>query len=220
MRRDAGQTAAEAPGSGMYWARWEEVPEGGWVSLWLSEDRGRLRGSYELPPWHGELIGVRREADTLHTVWHEEGLVAVRQARSRRLDLRWDGALGAYRAEGVILRRARALDPALRPGLWLARWTGLPPGMVVETQLTRRRDPDGAARWLAVYQYQGRAGQFEGTLDARGRLPIVWQELSTRDSVSRGHGLLIASDLGLRGEYGMNEESSGVGAWQLEPAPW
>ena len=92
-----------------------------------------------------------------------QGAVAGHRARERRGTLAQDGATGVLRGDDVTLTPAGAPPPTLRPGVWLARWTGLPPGMAVETVLSR--DPGG--RWRAAYRYQEREARGEDGSEAR-----------------------------------------------------
>jgi hypothetical protein len=105
----------------------------------------------------------------------------------------------------------------LRTGIWLSRWTGLPYGIAVETRLSH--DPDG--HWRAVYQYQGnggvRDGSFDGVTETNGALAISWSELVESGSISRGRGRLLPGPFGLRGTYGIDGSSEGIGEWVLEP---
>ncbi|MDB4928451.1 MAG: hypothetical protein JWM10_935 [Myxococcaceae bacterium] len=201
--------------AGLYWGRWPEVPEGMRVAVWLHEDGAVLRGSWDLPPWHGELAALREGAG-YEGVWREEGTVAIQQSRERRVRLTRDPRDGAFRerspeGEAVTLERAGAHTSRLRPGLWLGRWTGLPTGVAVETLLT----PLGAGRWRATYRYQDREGSFDGDESATG-LAIRWREVSPRDQIARGRGHLHRDLLGLRGTYGVEDSEAGTGLWTLE----
>ncbi len=212
--------AVTGPLAALYWGRWDDVPDGVRVAVWLDGDGARVRGSWDLPPWHGDLAGTR-DGDRVQVTWREEGTVALTQSRMRTVVLQRDPATGVLRGNasgeggvnGVELRPAGFAPAGLRPGLWLSRWTGLPPGMAVETVLAR--DPDG--RWRAAYRYQGREGSFEGDVQPDGALAIRWREVSTRDAVSSGRGLLAPTAFGLRGTYGVGERAEGTGDWSLEP---
>lgn len=209
--------------AGLYWGRWGDVPDGVRVQVWLHGVGDRFRGTWELPPWHGELSGARTPEGHWDVEWREEGVVAVLATRTKRLRLRADGRTGALRGdvsgERVELTPAGMPDPRLRPGLWLGRWTGLPHGMAVETALSR--GPDG--RWRAAYRYQEREGSFDGDVVealSPGRNPslaIHWREVSSRGGIAQGAGLLRPSATGLQGTYGVGEEASGTGFWSLEP---
>ena len=111
-----------------------------------------------------------------------------------------------------MLQRAGRPTSRLRAGLWLGRWTGLPTGVAVETLLT----PLGDDRWRATYRYQDREGTFDGDALPGGALAIRWREVSPRDQVARGRGLLRPDVLGLRGTYGVDELATGTGLWTLE----
>ncbi|MFO0607811.1 MAG: hypothetical protein U0324_31900 [Polyangiales bacterium] len=200
--------------TGLYWGRWADVPDGVRVQVWLHGVGDRLRGTWELPPWHGELAGARGADGRWLLTWREEGVVAGLRARERMVALALDARTGVLRGGDVALTPAGAPSSALRPGLWLARWTGLPPGMAVETVLTR--DPGG--RWRAAYRYQEREGMFEGEPAPGGGLAIRWREVSTAGRVAEGRGVLLPSALGLFGTYGVGEASEGTGSWSLEPA--
>lgn len=201
--------------TGLYWGRWGDVPDGVRVQVWLHGSAERLRGTWELPPWHGELAGARA-ADGYEVVWREESVVAGATMRVRHVRLRADatGALRGALPDGAVeLVPAGMPDATLRPGVWLSRWTGLPAGMGVETVLSRT--PDG--RWRAAYRYQEREGAFEGDTVDRGALAIHWREVSTRGTVAQGAGLLRPSITGMFGTYGVGAESEGTGFWSLEP---
>jgi hypothetical protein len=159
--------------AGLYWGRWRDVPDGVRVQVWLHGVGGRLRGTWELPPWRGEVTGARDAAGRWRVVWREEAVVAGLRARERVVTLAVDARTGALGGDDVTLSPAGAPSPTLRPGVWLARWTGLPAGMAVETVLSR--DPGG--RWRAAYRYQEREGMFEGEGGRGGR---------ARDPVARG----------------------------------
>lgn len=202
--------------AGLYWGRWPEVPEGMRVAVWLHEDGAVLRGSWDLPPWHGELAAVRGESGYAG-LWREEGTIAIQQGRERRVVLSLDARDGTLREAGVgheaiELRRAGRPTSGLRAGLWLGRWTGLPTGVAVETLLT----PLGERRWRATYHYQEREGTFDGDALPGGGLAIRWREVSPRDAVATGRGRLLPDTLGLRGTYGVDERESGTGLWTLE----
>lgn len=213
-----GSPRSAAP-TGLYWGRWGDVPDGVRVQVWLHGSVERIRGTWELPPWHGEIAGARvadGHGDAYETDWREESVVAGATMRVRRLRLRVDasGALRGALADGAVeLIPAGMPDATLRPGVWLSRWTGLPAGMGVETVLSRT--PDG--RWRAAYRYQEREGAFEGDTLDRGALSIRWRELSARGTVSQGAGLLRPSITGMFGTYGVGAEPAGTGFWSLEP---
>ncbi len=204
--------------TGLYWGSWPDVEQGARVAVWMHGDGRRVRGSWEMPPWRGEVEGTARDNGDVDVVWREEGVVAAAAPRSAFLTFRAgrDGTLRASAGDAgsVVLRPARFGSPRLRPGLWLSRWTGLPAGMAVETTVTRTP----AGTWRATYRYQGREGSFEGEETAGGRLRIRWRELSSGDHVARGAGLLSPSTLGLRGSFGVGESETGTGWWSLEPA--
>ncbi|MEZ4405169.1 MAG: hypothetical protein R3A52_01580 [Polyangiales bacterium] len=204
--------------TGLYWGSWPDVEQGARVAVWMHGDGHRVRGSWEMPPWRGEIEGTVRDNHDVDVVWREEGVVAAAAPRAALLTFRADrdGTLRAHAGDAgtVTLRPARFMSPALRPGLWLSRWTGLPAGMVVETTLTRTP----AGTWRATYRYQGREGSFEGEQTAGGRLRIRWREVSSGDHVARGAGLLAPSPLGLRGSFGVGDSETGTGWWSLEPA--
>lgn len=206
-------TAAPRAPTGLYWGRWGDVPDGVRVQVWLHGVEARVRGAWELPPWRGEVTGSRGPDGRWRILWREEGVVAGLRARERRVTLAQDGATGVLRGDDVTLTPAGAPPPTLRPGVWLARWTGLPPGMAVETVLSR--DPGG--RWRAAYRYQEREGMFEGDALAGGGLGIRWREVSLAGRVAEGRGTLLASDLGLLGTYGVGDATEGTGYWSLEP---
>jgi hypothetical protein len=202
--------------AGLYWGRWAEVPEGMRVAVWLHEDGATLRGSWDLPPWHGE-IDATRTGDRYVGRWRQEGTVAVQQMQERVVVLAWDARTQTLReegggAEGADLRRAGQPGAPLRPGLWLGRWTGLPTGVAVETLLT----PLGDGRWRATYRYQEREGTFDGDVAADGALTIHWREVSPHDVVASGRGRLLRSLIGYRGTYGVGDRESGTGLWTLE----
>lgn len=208
---------APAGVAGLYWGRWAEVPEGMRVAVWLHEDGAVLRGSWDIPPWHGELAATRT-ADGYEGSWREEGTVAIQQGRERRVRLRLDARDGTLREEGapagepVVLQRAGRPTSELREGLWLGRWTGLPTGVAVETLLA----PMGDGRWRATYRYQEREGTFDGEPLPGGGIAIRWREVSPRDQLARGRGVLRPDPLGLRGSYGVDEQATGTGFWTLE----
>lgn len=206
--------ASVAAPSGLFWGRWADVPDGIRVQVWLHGVGDRLRGSWDLPPWHGEFSGTRDAAGRWQLVWREEGVVAGLQARARVVTLASDRRTGALRGGDVTLTPAGAPSPQLRPGLWLGRWTGLPPGMAVETVLSR--DPGG--RWRAAYRYQEREGMFEGEPIAGTSIAIRWREVSSVGRVAEGRGVLHPTTLGLSGTYGIGEADEGTGRWSLEPA--
>lgn len=213
----AAPAAAATATHGLYWGRWPEVPEGMRVAVWLHEDGHVLRGSWDLPPWHGELAAVR-DGEGYDGLWREEGTVAIQQGRERRVRLRRDARGGTLReesppgAEPIVLQRPGHPTSTLRPGLWLGRWTGLPTGVAVETLLTPLDD----GRWRATYRYQDREGTFDGDPIPGGGLAIRWREVSPRDTVARGLGRLLPDVLGLRGTYGVEDSASGTGLWTLE----
>lgn len=201
--------------AGRYWGRWAETPPFTRVAVWVDGDSRLFRGSWDLPPWHGEFDGAQRGGD-LDVRWQLEGVVAVHVHQTRWM--RWSrSAEGVLRGEdgdaGVVeLMPARDRDPGLRDGLWMSHWTGLPPGLSVETLL--HRDEDG--RWRAVYRYQGREGSFIG--EPRGdALSIRWREVSNQDAVSEGRGLLTRSRVGYEGSYGVGDAVTGAGRWTMEP---
>jgi hypothetical protein len=202
--------------NGLYWGRWDDVPDGVRVQVWLHGTGNRVRGTWELPPWHGE-FGGQRTGDGFEVEWREEAVVAMATLRMRRLHLRVDshGILrGAYGDAGVVeLVPAGAPATTLRPGVWLSRWTGLPHGMGVETLLSRTAD----GRWRAAYHYQDREGTFEGDDVPRGALAIHWREMSSRDGIAQGNGLLLPAATGLFGTYGVGDRNDGTGFWSLEP---
>ncbi len=215
--RQSAPGMAGRPEAGLWWGRWGEVPEGAWVAVWIDvwDDPGgrlRLRGSWDMPPWHGELLGVSLPSGELSVSWHEEGVVAVHQTRESALTLRPAANGRVLQGGAVLLRRSRPGSPALRPGLWLSRWTGLPAGMAVETTVTE--GPDG---WRAAYRYQGRDGSFVGQPQPDGALLLRWREVSARDIVGHGGGRLVPTPLGLRGTYGMGDADEGLGQWAIEP---
>ena len=186
------------------------------VAVWLHVDGSTVRGSWDLPPWHGELAGRWRD-DAFVGAWRQEGVIAIQQRRERavRLVRGGDGTLreeGAADGEAIELRRAGRARTAPSPGLWLGRWTGLPPGVAVETQLTA--PADGTFR--ATYRYQLREGSFDGEALAGGGMSIRWREVSARDGVARGAGRLLPDVLGLRGGYGVDDREDGTGIWTLE----
>ncbi len=215
-RASPAETPARAP-TGLYWGRWREVPEGVRVQVWVHGEGTLLRGSWELPPWHGEFAGARTGAHGWTVQWREEGVVPGAGMRLRTLDLTEDPRTrtlrGAHGSDVVELVPAGAPSRALRAGLWLSRWTGLPAGMGVETVLSR--GPDG--RWRAAYRYQEREGSFEGESLDGGALAIRWREVSARDAVAHGAGLLRPSPLGMFGTYGVDARDEGTGFWALEP---
>jgi hypothetical protein len=136
--------------------------------------------------------------------------------------LRWDATVRALRGTddtggAVELLRGGRSRPDLREGLWLARWTGLPVGMGVETRIARH--PDG--RWRVDYQYSGsggvRDGSFEGTLVPPDTLVIGWTEVTESGTLARGRGRLLATPFGLRGTFGIDGNIEGTGEWVLEP---
>ncbi len=206
-----------SPPTGLYWGRWGDVPDGVRVQVWTHGARDRLRGTWELPPWHGEFAGLRGADGAYDVEWREEGVVAGAAMRVRRTRLRVDARTGALRGSlgggAIELVPAGAPRTELRAGVWLSRWTGLPPGMCVETVLSRA--PDG--RWRAAYRYQEREGSFDGDVVDRGALAIRWREVSSRGTVAQGAGLLRPSVTGLFGTYGVGEEAAGTGFWSLEP---
>ncbi|MEZ4390432.1 MAG: hypothetical protein R3A48_04990 [Polyangiales bacterium] len=205
---------AERPLAGRYWGRWSDTPPDTRVTVWIDGDTRRFRGAWDLPPWHGEFDGAR-DGDALDVRWQQEGVVAVHVHHSRAM--RWRlGPDGSLRGEdgdaGVIeLTPARDGDPRLREGLWMSRWTGLPPGLGVETVVHR----GGDGRWHAAYRYQGREGSFVGELRGE-RLAIRWREVSSQDAVSEGRGLLARSRTGYEGTYGVGDSVTGAGRWSIE----
>lgn len=203
--------------SGLWWGRWSDVPEGAWVAVWVDVwarpgGHARWRGSWDMPPWHGEIQGALRPDGGVELLWHEEGVVAVHQTRARTVVLRPDASGMLLQGDGVMLRRVRPAPPTLRAGLWLSRWTGLPAGMAVETTLTPTE-----TGWRAAYRYQGRDGSFDAQPLPSGGLALQWREVSARDTVGHGGGRLLPTPLGLRGTYGANDDTAGLGLWSLEP---
>lgn len=215
-RRDVTADAGPAPAvTGLYWGRWSDVEEGVRVAVWTHGDGRTLRGAWDMPPWHGEIAGEQR-GDRLTLQWNEQGVVAVHQVRSRALTLtrgRDGGWRGADGDGPVELLPAGFPSTALHPGRWLGRWTGLPPGLAVETNVTQ----DVHGHWRAAYQYQGRDGSFDGERSPDGALTIIWREVSSRDRVSLGRGRLLPSPTGLRGTFGVADAYEGTGYWSLEP---
>lgn len=215
-------TASVAPADGLYWARIADVPEGMRVRLALDSDGRRVRGTYSAQPWDGELDGTIGADGALALRLYERGVTQAIGARDREVTLRrFDrGAryAGADREGHTIeLVRAPMGTSELRPGIWLARWTGLPFGMAAETRVSR--DPDG--RWRGVYQYQSgggsRDGSFQGTVSADGTLELEWTETNDGTTVARGRASLHPSRFGLRGTYGIEGHSEGIGEWIFEP---
>ncbi|MFO0560702.1 MAG: hypothetical protein U0269_21985 [Polyangiales bacterium] len=214
------RASSSAPINGQYWARIADVPDGMRVRLSLESDGTRVRGSYSAQPWDGELDGTVLRDGSLSLRLFERGVTQAIGARDREVTLRRDGLryIGADR-EGhtVELVRAPMGTSTLAPGVWLARWTGLPFGMAAETRLTR--DPDG--RWRGVYQYQSgggtRDGSFQGTVSNDGTLELEWTETNDGTTVARGRASLHPSRLGLRGTYGIEGHSEGIGEWIFEP---
>jgi hypothetical protein len=221
-RAHGANTHSRAPTNGLYWARIADVPEGMRVRLWIQSDGARVRGSYAAQPWDGELDGTVLADGALSLRLFERGVTQAVGARDREVTLRResDGAryVGADR-EGhtVELVRAPMGDGALRPGVWLARWTGLPFGMAAETRVSR--DPDG--RFRGVYQYQSgggsRDGSFAGTLLDNGTLELEWTETNEGTTVARGRASLRRGRMGLRGTYGIEGHNEGIGEWIFEP---
>jgi hypothetical protein len=209
-------TVDDRPPTGLYWGRWSDVPDGVRVQVWMHGVGERTRGTWELPPWHGEFTGVRDATGTWAVTWREEAVVAAVTMRVRSSHLRRDrhGVLrGAFQDGALELAPAAMPDPRLRDGVWLARWTGLPHGMAVETVLTHT--PDG--RWRAAYRYQEREGTFEGQIGARGALAIRWREVSTAGRIAQGSGVLHPTATGMLGTYGVGDRDEGTGFWSLEP---
>lgn len=219
-RSATARASSSAPINGQYWARIADVPDGMRVRLSLESDGTRVRGSYSAQPWDGELDGTVLRDGSLSLRLFERGVTQAIGARDREVTLRRDGLryIGADR-EGhtVELVRAPMGTSTLAPGVWLARWTGLPFGMAAETRLTR--DPDG--RWRGVYQYQSgggtRDGSFQGTVSTDGTLELEWTETNDGTTVARGRASLHPSRLGLRGTYGIEGHSEGIGEWIFEP---
>ena len=220
--------AVHGPASGLYWARLGEQAEGVRVQLWLDSDGARVRGSYRSVPWEGEFTGRVTALGALVLHVHELGLTRALGTHERQVRLlrngpsRWSGIDDEGHVAELI--RVGFASPTLRPGLWLSHWSGLPTGLSVETHLTR--DSDGV--WRASYQYQGpgglRDGSFEGRIEAGDALRIRWMELSPEGTISRGHGLLRPSPLGLFGSFGADvpattppAEAPPDGEWSLEP---
>jgi hypothetical protein len=211
-----------APANGHYWARIADVPEGMRVRLSIESDGARVRGSYSAQPWDGELEGAVRADGSLAVRLFERGVTQAIGARDREVTLRREGNGARYvgsdrEGHTVEILRAPMGDSVVRPGVWLARWTGLPFGMAAETRLTR--DPDG--RWRGVYQYQSgggsRDGSFQGTVSADGTLELEWTETNDGTTVARGRASLRPSRFGLRGTYGIEGHSEGIGEWIFEP---
>jgi hypothetical protein len=208
--------------SGLFWARLGEVPDGMRVRVWLDTDGDRIRGAYSVPPFNGEIEGRVTQPDAVQLRAVEYGMTRSIPTRSRTARLHWapDGSLLAGvddTGTRFELVRAGFLSPALRPGLWIAHWTGLPVGLAVETRLTRGAD----GRWRAAYQYQGtgnvRDGSFEGTLGGDNALEIVWTEIAEGGNVARGRGRLLPTMFGLQGTFGIDGSHEGTGEWSLEP---
>lgn len=205
--------------AGRYWGRWSDTPEHTRVVVWIDGDTRRFRGAWDLPPWHGEFDGGEDASGALAVRWQQEGVIAVHNVTTRAL--RWSrdprtGSLRGADGDGAVmeLTPARAPFAGLREGLWMSRWTGLPPGLAVETVLSR----EGDGRWRATYAYQGREGSFLG--ESRGdALGIRWREVSGRDAVSEGRGALLRMRTGFEGSYGLGEAVDGTGRWSIEPAP-
>lgn len=203
--------------AGRYWARWSDTPEHTRVVVWIDGDTRRFRGAWDLPPWHGEFDGAAAPDGTLSVRWQQEGVIAVHTLSTRALRWTRDPRTGALRGadgDGAVMELVPARTPfeGLREGLWMGRWTGLPPGVAVETLLSR----DGDGRWRASYAYQGREGLFLG--EARGdALRIHWREVSTRDAVAEGSGLLARTRTGYEGTYGVGDAVEGTGRWSIEP---
>jgi hypothetical protein len=211
-----------APRSGHYWARIADVPEGMRVRLSLETDGARVRGAYAAQPWDGELDGVVRADGSLAVRLYERGVTQSVGARDRDVVLRRERGGARYVGqdrEGHVVELVRAPmgDGELRPGVWLARWTGLPAGMASEIRVSR--DPDG--RWRGVYQYQSgggsRDGSFQGTLSRDGSLDLEWTETNDGTTVARGRAMLRRGRFGLRGSYGIEGHNEGVGEWIFEP---
>lgn len=182
--------------------------------MWIHGDRARFRGAWDLPPWHGEFDG-EEDGDALSVRWQQEGVVAmhVHIARTLRWTLRPDGTLAGADGDAGQMELVPARDQrsALHEGLWMSRWTGLPPGLAVETLLSR----EGDGRWRATYSYQGREGSFVGERQGDA-LAIRWRELSSQDAVSEGRGLLTRSRTGFDGTYGLGDAVTGAGRWSIE----
>ncbi|MBL8679752.1 MAG: hypothetical protein JNK05_11330 [Myxococcales bacterium] len=215
-------SAPLAPRSGHYWARIADVPEGMRVRLSLESDGTRVRGAYTAQPWDGEFDGVVRPDGALALKLYERGVTQSVGARDREVVLRREDQGARYVGqdrEGHVVELVRAPmgDGELRPGLWLARWTGLPAGMASEIRVSR--DPDG--RWRGVYQYQSgggsRDGSFQGTLSFDGTLDLEWTETNDGTTVARGRATLRRARFGLRGSYGIEGHNEGVGEWIFEP---
>lgn len=204
--------------AGLYWGHWPEVEQGIRVAVWADSDGERVRGTWSMPPWSGELEGTMVDGEA-RLNWREEGVVAGVENRERTVRLVRDNngvwvENRADRGEGITLHRARFGNRRLHPGLWLSHWTGLPKGMAVETTIVQ----SAPGRWRASYRYQGRDGTFDGTERSDGKLQIQWHEVSQDDTLARGEGLLSPSALGFRGTFGVNDAASGTGSWSLEPA--
>lgn len=222
QRADASAVPIACELTGMYWARLGHLPEGMRVQLWLESDGIRVRGSYSAVPWNGEIEGRVASRQEIAVRLIERGVTRAVGSRDREVVLHRDPrgtVLSGTDPSGqrVELVRAGFASPTLRPGVWLARWTGLPFGIAVETRLERH--PDG--HWRAVYQYQGsggtRDGSFDGRVDSSGTLSIAWTEVSENGTVIRGKGRLAPAPFGLRGTYGIEESTEGTGEWTLEP---
>jgi hypothetical protein len=218
-RNSSANASARAPVNGQYWARIADVPDGMRVRLSLESDGTRVRGWYSAQPWDGELEGVVLGDGSLSLRLFERGVTQAIGARDRDVILRRDGLryIGTDR-EGHTVELVHApMTNSLAPGVWLSRWTGLPFGMAAETRLTR--DPDG--RWRGVYQYRSgggmRDGSFQGTMSADGGLELEWTETNEGTTVARGRASLHPSPWGLRGTYGIEGHSEGIGEWIFEP---
>ena len=219
-RRDA---CPDRLASGLFWGRIADVPNGMRAQVWLDSDGHSIRGGYSAIPWYGEIEGTVAPEGSAHVTMLERGAVQALGAHRREATLRWNTArteLSGVDSQGhtIDLIRAGFPSPALRPGLWIARWTGLPYGLAVETRV--QQDPDGHFR--AQYQYQGtggvRDGSFDGAVDEAGNLSIRWMEIATDSgTVARGLARLSPSEFGLRGTFGIATAAEGVGEWVLEP---
>lgn len=208
--------------SGLYWGRVGDVPDGMRAQVWLEGlSDGRVRGGYEAVPWSGDVEGRVQGDGSLAVTMRERGFSSAMGARDRELTLRWErpgSVLGGYDARRfrVELVRANRGEPGLRPGLWVARWTGLPHGVGVEMRVSH--DEDGHYR--ATYQYQGtggvRDGSFDGTVTEQGALVLRWTELVEGGAIARGRARLQPWAFGMRGTYGIDETEAGTGEWTME----
>ncbi|MDP3274034.1 MAG: hypothetical protein Q8Q09_02490 [Deltaproteobacteria bacterium] len=210
------------PESGTYWARLADIPEGMRVRVHLERVGPRVRGWYVAQPWEGSLEGLVQPDGALLVQIFERGVTQAVGSRDStvRLAQERNGQrfIGQNDDHQVIeLLRAPTGDSRMRPGVWLAHWTGLPFGLAAETRITR--DPDGHFR--AQYQYRSsgaaRDGSFDGQLGADQSLALEWTETSDGNTVARGRASLQRALFGLRGTYGIEGHATGVGEWILEP---